>query len=121
MDRGKELKILEDANKIQADLADAIKKHNKMTSRQNSVMIFLSIVIAFLTIVLVIYSYFALLTNCNKTRRYAISGGKGGVYVLDTKTSQLWQRTASPTKNLYFGTNETPKEILIESKDEQQQ
>jgi len=50
-----------------------------------------------------------LLLSRGKQGRYAISSaGRDTVYVLDTKTSRLWQRSARPRENLYFGTNENP-------------
>jgi len=90
-------KILKNANEIQAKLADVIKKHNKMTSIHNLLMVLLTIIIIILTI-------FTLRTNSNEIGRYAITGGRGGVYLLDTKTSQLWIRTTKAS--LYLGTNE---------------
>lgn len=96
----KQTKILKEANEIQAKLADVIKKHNKMTSTHNLLMVLLTIVIVILTI-------FTLRTNRNEIGRYAISTGQGGkAFVLDTKTSQLWIRTTSA--NAYLGTNENP-------------
>ena len=40
--------------------------------------------------------------------RYALSSGVGGVYVLDTRTGQLWAR--GPGRSIYLGTNDNPKE-----------
>ena len=49
------------------------------------------------------------LLSREKHGRYALtpSGAKTGVYVLDTKTSELWVR--APQINLYLGANENPK------------
>ena len=60
-----------------------------------------------------------LLLSRDKTGRFAISEGPKGMYVLDTKTSQLWKRV--PGVNQYWGTNENPKDIFIKSKDEQKE
>lgn len=91
---------------IQEEMIRVIKRHHK-------VMWVLTAIIALSAIATFYCNYFL-----NKTGRYAISGGKGGVYVLDTKTSQLWQRSKA---NLYWGTNETPTGIYIKPKDEQKQ
>jgi hypothetical protein len=87
--------LQEKANEIQEELKEVIKKYNKM-------MVVLTTIIIVLTI-LTLYS-----SLCNKTGRYAISGAgvKDAVYILDTKTSQLWVRTTSG--NVYLGTNENP-------------
>lgn len=66
-------------------------------------------------ILLVIVIVWAL--SREKQGRYTLSsaGGAGGgaVYVLDTRTSQLWIR--SPANfNMYLGTNENPKREKIE-------
>jgi len=55
-----------------------------------------------------------LLLSKGKQGRYAIAGGKGVVFILDTKTSQLWARTAKA--NAYWGTNENPMLELISSR-----
>ena len=102
------------ANKIQEELKEVIKQNYTTTKIHYKVMWVLTAIIALSTIATFYCNYFL-----NKTGRYAISGGKGGVYVLDTKTSQLWQRTAKA--NLYWGTNETPKGIFIKPKDEPKQ
>ncbi len=67
-----------------------------------------------------------LLLNRGKQGRYAISSpnAQGAVFVLDTKTSQVWAR--SRLGNVYFVTNENPKyeEYQLPSdelKDEQKQ
>jgi len=48
-----------------------------------------------------------LLLSRGEQGRYAISGDKNGVCVLDTKTSKLWIR--GTTTIYYLGTNENPK------------
>lgn len=103
-------RIQGEANTIQRDMVNVIETYNKTTLRHNRLMVFLTIVIIALT--------FATLWNTflNQTGRYAISGGKGGLYVLDTKTSRLWQRVAH--MNMDFGTNENPTGGLITSKDD---
>ena len=90
---------MRDSNRIQ-------EQHSKETSDHNKKMRSLQLVIVALAII-------TLWSSCNQTGRYAISGGKGGVYVLDTKTSQLWQRASNASKNLYFGTNENPMGEII--------
>jgi ferric-dicitrate binding protein FerR (iron transport regulator) len=54
----------------------------------------------------------------NKPGRYAMSVMPGEspevVYVLDTKTSQLWLRTGE--EHIYLGTNDSPKCEEIEQK-----
>ena len=56
-----------------------------------------------------------LLLSGKKQGRYTlvspITGGIG-VYVLDTKTSQLWYRTPK-NANMYLGTNKNPKMEVI--------
>lgn len=44
--------------------------------------------------------------------RYALSGvtSYGMVYVLDTRTSQMWFRGVSTGEAIYLGTNEAPEE-----------
>jgi len=87
--------------KIQEEMIKVIKIHHK-------VMWVLTAIIVLSAIATFYCNYFL-----NKTGRYTISGGKGGVYVLDTKTSQLWQRAGSPRENLYFGTNDNPTGEVI--------
>ncbi len=110
-----EQKTREKANEIQKQMIDVIDKNNKVTSGHNKLMLWLTGVIVFLTII-------TLLSNCNKTGRYAIAGGEGGVYLVNTKTSQLWIRTGSG-HSLYLGTNENPAHevIPLKSKNEQKQ
>jgi len=55
-----------------------------------------------------------LLLSRDKTGRYAISEGPRGMYVLDTKTSQLWKRIGG--SNQYWGTNEKPMAEIISSR-----
>ena len=94
------------ANKIQEELKEVIKQNYTTTKIHHKVMWVLTAIIALSTIATFYCNYFL-----NKTGRYAITGGKGGVYVLDTKTSQLWQRSSSG--NLYFGTNDSPTGEVI--------
>ena len=50
-----------------------------------------------------------LLLGRDKTGRYIMTtADRTGVFVLDTKTSQLWGRTLKG--NVYFGTNENPEQ-----------
>lgn len=109
----KELELRKESNEIQRELKEVIKQNYKATIIHNIAMVVLTAII----IVLTIFTLF------NKTGRYAISGAKVGVYVLDTKTSQLWMRTASA--NVYLGTNENLMfEVTIDEqkpKDEQKQ
>ena len=106
------------ANEIQEKLKEVTKQNYTTTKIHYKVMWMLTAIIALSAIATFYCNYFL-----NKTGRYAISGGKGGVYVLDTKTSQLWIRTTSA--NAYLGTNENPmfelEEISIKSKDKQNQ
>lgn len=95
-------KILKEANELQATanglqqkMINEIEINNRVTSTHSKVMIGLTAAIVFLGVI-------TFLTNYNKPGRYAISDG----YVLDTKTSQFWQRATTEVK--YFGTNENP-------------
>ncbi len=110
---GKQNELQNIANKLQQKMINEIETNNRVTSTHN-------IAIKWLTVAIVVLGVLTIWANYSKTGRYAISTSQGGkVFVLDTKTNQLWQRTAR--KNLYFGTNKTPKGILTESKDEQKQ
>jgi len=97
--REKSNELQDTANELQQEMIDEVEKNNRVTSTHNKVMMCLSLAIVFLAGI-------TLWTNYNKTGRYVISGGKGGVYILDTKTSRLWQR--APSANAYLGTNENP-------------
>ena len=103
-------------NEIQAELAEAIKTHNKATSRQNMLMVLLTGVLVFLTVVIIALTVFMLRTSNKETEigRYAISASEKGLSVLDTKTSKLWLRY--PGGNIYLGTNENPMDETIEQK-----
>jgi len=46
-------RALKEANEIQADLVNATKDHTKKISKQNTIMIWLTVAIAVLTLVLV--------------------------------------------------------------------
>ena len=70
------------ANKLQQKMINEIETNNRVTSTHNKMMRWLTFAIVFL-------AFITLWTNYNNTGRYAISGAKGGVYVLNTKTSQL--------------------------------
>jgi len=94
------------ANKIQEELKEVTKQNYTTTKIHYKMMWVLTAIIALSAIATFYCNYFL-----NKTGRYAISGGKGGVYVLDTKTSQLWQRSSSG--NLCFGTNDNPTGEVI--------
>ena len=107
---------MNEANEIQKQLVNVIDKNNKVTSTHNKVMRLLSAAIVFLAAI-------TLLTNYNKTGRYAIStADRTGVYVLDTKTSQLWVRALGGS-SFRLGTNKNPedKPISIKSKDKQKE
>ena len=105
----------EDSNKIQATMADIVQKYNKTTSRHNSMMLFLTIVIVILTIATV---FLTIATLWNQTGRYAISSaGTSAALILDTKTSQLWLRRADVT--YYLGTNKNPESTITKAEDEQ--
>ena len=101
MDYQKQIAVaLENANEINGKLVKVIDKNNKVTSGHNKLMIWLTILIVLLTI-------FTLLSNYNNIGRYVISSQERGiVYVLDTKTSQLWIRSTGANRDL--GTNENP-------------
>lgn len=99
---------MRDSNRIQ-------EQHSIETSDHNKKMRILQLVIVVLAII-------TLWSSCNQTGRYAISGGKDGVYVLDTKTSQLWVR-ALDGSSYRLGTNKNPedKPISIKSKGKQKE
>jgi len=112
MERGKELKILEDANEIQKQLLDVIDNNNKLTSGHNKLMLWLTGVIVFLTII-------TLFSNYSKKGRYAgFSGQRGGFVILDTKTSQMWGRIEDKMVNM--GTIKKPLYEVIEIDEEKQ-
>ena len=102
------------ANKLQQKMINEMETNNRVTSTHNKMMRWLSAAIVFLAVI-------TLLTNYNKTGRYAISRAGGRMCVLDTKTSRVWMRSAQ--SNICMGTNENPKVEVIygESKDEQSQ
>lgn len=101
------------ANKLQQKMINEMEANNRVTSTHNKMMSWLTVAIVFLACI-------TLFTNYNKTGRYAIATlGPNGVFVLDTKTSQLWLRTEST--NIYLGINKNPKHILVKSEDEQKQ
>jgi len=107
----------EKANEIQEELKDVTKQHytttetHYTTTKTHYKVIWVLTAICALSAIATFYCNYFL----SKTGRYAISGGKGGVYVLDTKTSQLWQRTTSG--NMYLGTNEKPMAEIISGRE----
>ena len=108
-----------EANKLQQEMIAETKENNTVTSKHNSR-------IKWLTIAIVVLTFVTLLLNWNKTGRYALSTEASGlgtntVFVLDTKTSQLWRRADYGID--YLGTNEKPmwERISIKSEDEQKQ
>lgn len=91
------------ANGLQQQMINEITTNNRVTSFHSKVMIALTAAIVFLGVI-------TLLTNRNTPGRYAISGSTDGVgvFVLDTKTSQLWRRAKTIFGITYLGTNENP-------------
>ncbi len=91
------------ANNIQEELKEVTKQNYTTTKIHYRVMWVLTAIIALSAIATFYCNYYL-----NKTGQYAISpADKTVVYVLDTKTSQLWARTKSGS--VYLGTNENPK------------
>jgi len=93
------------ANGLQQEMIKEIKTNNRVTSMHSKVMIGLTVAIVFLGII-------TLLTNLNKTGRYAMTQvDLRAQHVLDTKTSQMWIRSLEG--NFDLGTNENPKREKI--------
>ena len=92
---------LTEANEIQKQMIDVIDNNNKVTARHNKLMLWLTWVIVFLTIIM-------LFSNYSKTGRYAISGSsENGVIIVDTRTGQAWLRYLRGMYDL--GTIDNPK------------
>lgn len=102
MEKANELQ--EKANEIQEEMKEVIKNYNEVTTKHNEA-------IKWLTICVVVLGILAIWTNYNQAGRYAVSGGDGGVYILDTKTSQLWVRRGVIAAD--FGTVQDPKAELV--------
>lgn len=101
-------KLQEQLNKLKQEMINQTKANNEMTSKHNKKIRWLTLAIVILGIITIWASY-------NKTGRYAMSSDDtGSVFVLDTKTSQVWLRT--PRGNNYdWGTNENSKRVSISS------
>ena len=81
-------------------ISQKIDKNTQITSEHYKVMRYLTWAIVFLGAI-------TLWVNYNNSGRYIISPQEGHlVYVLDTKTSQLWIRSTDANRDL--GTNENP-------------
>jgi hypothetical protein len=74
-----------ESNVIQAKLAEAIETHNKATSRQNTLMVLLTVVIVVLTIFT--------LAGSGNGRYTSHMGLSKGLIILDTKTGHMWARS----------------------------
>ena len=76
-----------------------------------------------LIVVFVVLGILTIWANYNQTGRYAFfqNPSGGGLFILDTRTSQIWGRTS--TKMVYMGTIKNPKRIeelvSIESNNDQ--
>ena len=89
----------------QLDLIRETKIHNRLTR--------------WLTCAIIVLAFFTWLSNRNSPGRYAISTVGDtftSVYVLDTKTSQLWLRSGG--RAVYYGTNKEAIEKNIKLIDE---
>ncbi len=66
-----------------------------------------------LIVICVLLAAIVVLLVLNINGRYQIAAGNtfGTCYVLDSKTSKVWLRTAS--QNVYMGTNENPAGLSI--------
>ena len=119
---GEQRNLTEENVKSLKEQLEEMKKNNEVTSRHNTVIRCLTGAIVVLALITLGTN---LWTNYNKTGRYAITGAgsKGTLYVLDTKTSRLWIRSAQV--NICLGTNEDPmiKTVSLpdNTKDKQEQ
>lgn len=96
------------ANDLQLEMINEIETNNRVTSTHNTA-------IRWLTVAIVALGILTIWANYSKTGRYAFSlGQRGGVLILDTKTSQLWGRIDDKMADM--GTIKNPKyeKILIE-------
>jgi len=95
--------VIGKANNIQEELKEVTKQNYTTTKIHYRVMWALTAIIAISAIATLYCTYFL-----NKTGRYAMtSASLEAVYVLDTKTSQVWIRSVEG--NVDLGTNENPK------------
>ena len=93
------------ANTLQQEMIKETKTNNTVTSKHNDA-------IRWLTIFIVTLSLLTIWTNHNNTGRHIpIATSGGDVYVLDTKTSELWRRSESGS--WFYGTNKKPVFDLI--------
>ena len=91
------------ANNIQEELKEVTKQNYTTTKVHYRVMWVLTAIIALSAIATFYCNYFL-----NKTGRYAMtSASLEAVYVLDTKTSQIWLRGLAG--NVDLGANENPE------------
>jgi hypothetical protein len=94
---------------IQEGMKELTKQIHTITERHYIVMWILTGIIALSAFATFYCNYFL-----DKTGLYAISqSDTATVYVLNTKTGQLWLRTAGRENNYDLGTNENPKGIKI--------
>ena len=101
MRKGETNELQKNANEVQEKLVNIIDKNNKVTSGHNKLMLWLTGVIVFLTII-------TLFSNYSKTGQYAISGNwENGAIIVDTRTGQTWLRLPRAVYDL--GTIDKPK------------
>ena len=87
------------ANELQKQMIMGIKKNNTETSKHNNA-------IKWLTLAIVVLTFFTVLSNHNKTGRYTCVQGSSGLIIFDTKTNELWLRDKG--KTTYYGTIKKP-------------
>ena len=85
---------------------DTIKEQTDSMKDANITQKQLAYMQKWIVVLTVLFVLVGIATLWNKTGRYAMSMGSGGMHILDTKTSQLWVRTTS--SSTYLGTNENP-------------
>ena len=104
----------EEANNLQQELIAEMKANNEATSKHNTVIKRLTIAIVVVGILTVVLGILTIWANYNQTGRYAFFHSPNNdydIYVLDTKTSQLWRRAAGAA-SYYKGTNVNLKNEL---------
>ena len=102
--------VLQDtANKLQEEMIEETRKNSKVTAKQNTVIIWLTLAIVVVGVLAVLSNFY------NTTGRYVISSvGGDAAFILDTKTSEMWFRGPG-TSVVHLGTNKNPKAEVKEA------
>lgn len=102
-------KTLGSTNILLEEMKAEIKKNNKTTKKHNFWIRTLTVFIALLTAITVASTVLPYLDQIGidlpEPGRYALSSQEFSLYVIDTKTGEVWERKHLGDKNYYWDTH----------------